>query len=100
MKKLFVITILDPQNWTVVYGEYTAERKVQLPRKKHSPEFKAKAALEAFKGQKILTELSSEYGVHTNQRKKQLQDGIKDIFSTNSSSTSSSKEEKLQAKLY
>lgn len=74
-----------------------------MPRKKHSPEFKAKVALEAFKCQKTLTELSSEYGIHTNQItrwKKQLQDGIKDIFSTNSSSNSSSKDEKLQAKLY
>ena len=74
-----------------------------MPRKKHSAEFKAKVALEAFKGQKTLTELSSEYGVHANQItrwKKQLQEGIKEIFSTNSSSKSSSKDEKLQAKLY
>lgn len=74
-----------------------------MPRKKYSADFKAKVALEVFKGQKTLTELSSEYSVHPNQItrwKKQLQDGMKDMFSTNSSSNSSSKDERLQAKLY
>jgi len=74
-----------------------------MPRKKHNAEFKAKVAIEAFKSQKTLTELSSEYGVHANQItrwKQQLQEGIKDIFSTNSSSKSSNKDEQLQAKLY
>lgn len=73
-----------------------------MPRKKHSAEFKTKVALAAFKGQKTLTELSSEYGVHTNQItrwKQQLQEGITEIFSKPSSGRSS-KEEKLQAKLY
>ncbi len=74
-----------------------------MPRKKRSAEFKAKVALEAFKGHKTLSELSSEYGVHTNQItcwKKQLQDGMKDIFSNSKSSNSSIREEKLQDKLY
>ena len=74
-----------------------------MPKKEHSPEFKVKVALEALKGQKTLTELSSEYGIHPNQItrwKKQLQDGIKDIFSTNLSSNSNRKDERLQAKLY
>jgi len=33
-------------------------------RSKHSPSFKAKVALEAYKEDKTSTELSSEYGVH------------------------------------
>lgn len=73
-----------------------------MPRKRHSAELKAKVALEALKGQKTLAELSSEYGVHANQItrwKQQLQEGIKDIFST-TSFKSGSKDEKLQAKLY
>ena len=36
-------------------------------RKKFTPAFKAKVALEAFKGEKTLTQISSEYGVHPNQ---------------------------------
>jgi len=36
-------------------------------RKKHEPALKARVALEAFKGEKTLSELSSEYGVHATQ---------------------------------
>ena len=33
-------------------------------RKNHSPEFKAKVALEALKGERSVAELSSQFGVH------------------------------------
>ena len=36
-------------------------------RKKFEPAFKAKVALEALKGEKTLSQISSEYGVHPNQ---------------------------------
>lgn len=54
-----------------------------MSRKKHSKELKARIALDAIKGQKTMSELSSEYGVHTNQIgrwKKQLLDAAPDIF--------------------
>jgi len=35
-------------------------------RRNHSPEFKAKVALEAAREEKTLAELSREYGVHAN----------------------------------
>jgi transposase len=35
--------------------------------KPHSAEFKAKVALEALREQQTLSELSSQYGVHSNQ---------------------------------
>ena len=36
-------------------------------RRRHSPEFKAKVALEAIKSQKTVNEIASEYGLHPNQ---------------------------------
>ncbi len=37
------------------------------PRKNHAAVFKAKVALEAFKGEKTLIELSERFEVHSNQ---------------------------------
>ena len=33
-------------------------------RKQHAPEFKARVALEALKGERTVSELAAEYGVH------------------------------------
>jgi transposase-like protein len=38
-----------------------------IKRRRFSPEFKFRVALEAAKGQQTLSELSSKYGVHPNQ---------------------------------
>ena len=38
-------------------------------RRKHDAAFKAKVAFEAVKGEKTMSQLSSEYGVHPNQIK-------------------------------
>ena len=38
-----------------------------MGRKKYSKELKARIALDAIKGQKTMSELASEYGVHANQ---------------------------------
>ena len=54
-----------------------------MGREKHSKELKARIALDAIKGQKTMSELASEYGVHANQIsrwKKQLLDAAPDIF--------------------
>ena len=54
-------------------------------RTKRDKEFKFKVALEAIKGEKQITELASEYGVHPqqiNQWKKELLDSGPEIFST------------------
>jgi transposase-like protein len=53
-------------------------------RKRFSKAFKAKVAVEALKGEKTIAELSSEYGVHSNQIrqwKKKLVEELPDIFS-------------------
>jgi len=53
-------------------------------RKTHDSAFKAKVALEAIKGEKTITQLSSEFGVHPNQIsqwRKQVLKALLDLFS-------------------
>jgi len=53
-------------------------------RQRHSAGFKAKVALEALRGEKTIAQLSSEYGVHSNQIrqwKKKLIEELPAIFS-------------------
>ncbi len=55
-----------------------------MGRKRYSKEFKAQVALAALRGQKTVSELASEYGIHPNQIgtwKRQLQVSAADIFS-------------------
>jgi transposase-like protein len=52
-------------------------------RRQHPDSFKAKVALEALKGEQTIAQLSSTFGVHQTQIiawKKQLAEGMKDIF--------------------
>jgi len=71
-------------------------------RKNYSASFKAKVALEAVKKEKTISQLSSEYGVHSNQitqwRKRLLED-LPDIFSQKRKKKEKDTEE-LQAELY
>jgi transposase len=55
-----------------------------MPKKRYTAAFKSKVALEAIKGQKTISEIASEYEVHPNQVsqwKRQLREGIEDVFS-------------------
>jgi len=52
-------------------------------RKQHAPEFKAKVALEALKGEGTAAELASRFGVHPtmiHQWKRALLDGASGVF--------------------
>jgi putative transposase len=57
-----------------------------MPKKRrtHSPEFKARVAMEALRENKTLAQLASEYGVHTSQItkwKRALSNGARTLFS-------------------
>ncbi|WP_286194506.1 transposase [Synechococcus sp. CCY 0621] len=52
-------------------------------RRNHSPEFKAKVAMEAISGTKTLQEIAADHAVHpiqVSQWKKQLLEGASDLF--------------------
>jgi len=71
-------------------------------RRKHSDEFKGKVALEAVKGVRTLSELSSAFGVHPTviaHWKRQLVDGAARTFSGGNGSAGKSEEE-LTGPLY
>ena len=57
------------------------------PRRNHSPEFKAKVALAAVKGDRMLAELAKKFDVHANQIsqwKDQLRAGAVSTFGADS----------------
>ena len=71
-------------------------------RKRHSAAFKAKVALEAVKQDKTIAQLAKEHQVHPvqiSQWKKQLLDGLDDLFE-NGSASRRPDPEKVQAELY
>jgi len=74
-------------------------------RRAHSPEFKAKVALEAMKGDKPLSELASQFGLNVNQIskwKKEALNGMSAVFSGKIQKRDVSHEkeiEKLHAKI-
>ena len=74
-------------------------------RKVHSPEFKAKVALEAIRGESTLTQMASKFGVNVNQIskwKKEALEGMGDIFSGKTGKKDDTHEkqiEKLHAKI-
>jgi putative transposase len=73
-----------------------------MSRKSHSPEFKARVALEALKGLKTLNELAREYEVHPTQLRKwqhQLQENAPHLFAQGPS-TDQQADEALRVQLY
>lgn len=71
----------------------------QNKRKQHSPQFKAKVALEAVKGEKTIAEIASQSGVHPTMIhawKRQLLDGASELFERGSKSPSAEPEANAQ----
>jgi len=70
-------------------------------RRTHSPEFKTKVALEALKERKTVSEIASEYQVHSNQVtawKAQLLENMSSVFADGRKSKQ--EEENKEARLY
>lgn len=73
-----------------------------MMRKKFEAGFKAKVALEAFRGEKTLSQISSEYGVHANlisRWKQELLQGAAGVFENRNNKQDNGQEEKIE-KLY
>lgn len=67
------------------------------------PNFKTKVVLEVLKGQKTLSEISSEFSVHPNQIsawKKQVLEGMPELFGQSKSKIEESDHEAITAPLY
>ena len=84
------------------YHEKYVEVKFMPKGKRHSAQFKFKVALAAAKGNKTLSELASEFGLHPSQisewKTKLLRDGMS-VFST-TTARQQREQELLQTELY
>lgn len=72
-------------------------------RSRPSPAFKAKVALAAVKEVKTVSELSSQYKVHSTQIhhwKRQLLAGVEEIFTKPGSGSRGKEDQEVQAELY
>lgn len=83
---------------------YKVEQIMSKKRRNHSPEFKAKVALAAARGDKTVSELAAQYSVHPTQIstwKSELIDNAASLFTSKSSKESQTSEEvdKLHAKI-
>lgn len=73
-----------------------------IKRRKHSPAFKSKVAIEALKEQKTITQIGSEFKIHPTQVTKyrnQLNDGMESVFSNDHAKVLREKDELID-KLY
>jgi transposase-like protein len=78
------------------------EQDMKESRRKHSPSFKARVALEALKGEQTIAEIASRYEVHptlVTKWKKALQDEAASIFGEDHA-RKKKKDENLVAQLY
>jgi transposase-like protein len=78
------------------------EQDMKESRRKHSPSFKARVALEALKGEQTIAEIASRYEVHptlVTKWKKALQDEAASIFGEDHA-RKKKRDENLVAQLY
>lgn len=78
------------------------EFNMSTQRKTYSADFKAKAALEALKGQRLVNEIAGELGIHPvqlSQWKKQAVEGLSAVFAA-PHRKAEAEAEALQGRLY
>jgi transposase-like protein len=72
-------------------------------RRTHSPEFKAKVAMEAISGRKTLQEIAADHAVHpiqVSQWKKQLLEGASDLFTRGKKAHTKDESQAKEAELF
>jgi putative transposase len=72
-------------------------------RRTHSPEFKARVAMEAISGRKTLQEIAADHAVHpiqVSQWKKQLLEGASDLFTRGNKTQSRDESQAKEAELF
>ena len=69
----------------------------------HSPEFKAKAAMEAISGRKTIQEIAADHAIHPIQAsrwKRQLLDGASELFTRGKKTKDKEDEQAKEAELF
>lgn len=72
-------------------------------RRTHSPEFKARVAMEAISGRKTIQEIAADHGIHpiqVSQWKKQLLEGASELFSRGKRNQSKDESQVKEAELF
>ena len=72
-------------------------------RRTHSPEFKARVAMEAISGRKTLQEIAADHAIHpiqVSQWKKQLLEGAGDLFSKGRNDKEKGDQQTREAELF
>ena len=70
-----------------------------MPKKQYSPEQKLKIVIEALKEERLITDIASEYGVHTSvvhRWKKELLESADRVFAASKSAKAVAKEKQQQ----
>ena len=77
--------------------------KIKAKRKRHEPEFKARVALEALKGEKTIQQIAKEYEIHPVQVsdwKKAMMERMPEIFSSGRKKSPEEQYEREKAQLH
>lgn len=77
--------------------------KMKAKRKRHEPEFKARVALEALKGEKTIQQIAKEYEIHPVQVsdwKKAMMERMPEIFSSGRKRSPEEQYEREKAQLH
>jgi putative transposase len=72
-------------------------------RRTHSPEFKARVAMEAISGRKTLQEIAADHAVHpiqVSQWKKQLLEGASELFTRGKNAQAKEENQAKEAELF